>query len=120
MAQSTAHDIDHKGLISSFLVKLSDISFVDTSDAVQYKFLANNLDAQLFHDLVFDKHKSIFTIRGIEIIMEIKNGFSNAQIADNLKISKFTVETHRKKILKKSNAHSADELLLFCRKNGII
>lgn len=120
LAQSTPYSIDSEGLIASFLVKVSNISFVDSSDAVQYKFLANGLDTMLFHDLVFDKHKSIFTPREIDIIKEIKNGLSNIQIAENLQISKFTVETHRKKIMKKSGCHSAKELLLFCKKNGII
>ena len=120
MAQSSAHSIDQEGLISRFLVKLSDISFIDMTDAVQYKFLANGLDTELFHDLVFDKNKGIFTPRELEIIKEIQKGMSNVQIADNFRISKFTVETHRKKIMKKSDAHSAEELLLFCRRNGVI
>ena len=120
LAQSTPHSIDSEGLIASFLVKLSNISFVDTSDAVQYKFLANGLDTQLFHDLVFDKHKAIFTPREMDIIKEIQNGLSNIQIAENLRISKFTVETHRKKIMKKSGCHSAEELLKFCKRNGVI
>ena len=120
MAQSSPHNIDGQGLISSFLVKLSDISFVDTTDAVQYKFLASSLDDELFHDLVYDKNKSIFTPRELEIINEIQKGMSNFQIAENLKISKFTVETHRKKIMKKSGSHSAEELILFCQRNGIL
>ena len=120
MARSSPHSIDAEGLIASFLVKLSDISFVDTTDAVQYKFLASSLDEELFHDLVYDKNKSIFTPRELEIIKEIQKGISNFQIAENLRISKFTVETHRKKIMKKSGSHSAEELLLFCRKKGVI
>ncbi|MDN3641080.1 LuxR C-terminal-related transcriptional regulator [Lutimonas halocynthiae] len=120
MAQSSPHSIDNQGLISSFLVKLSDISFVDTTDAVQYKFLANSLDDELFHDLVYDKNKSIFTPRELEIIKEIQKGMSNFQIAENLRISKFTVETHRKKIMKKSESHSAEELILFCQRNGVL
>ena len=120
LAQSTPYSIDSEGLIASFLVKVSNISFVDSSDAVQYKFLANGLDTKLFHDLVFDKHKSIFTPREMDIIKEIESGLSNIQIAENLQISKFTVETHRKKIMKKSGCHSAEELLLFCKRNGVL
>ena len=120
MAQSSAYSIDDQGLISSFLVKLSDISFVDTTEAVQYKFLASSLDHELFHDLVYDKNKSIFTPRELEIIKEIQKGRSNFQIAENLQISKFTVETHRKKIMRKSDSHSAEELILFCQRNGVL
>ena len=120
LAQSSPYHIDNEGLITSFLVKLSDISFVDTSDVVQYKFMTNDLDAKLFHDLVFEKYKSIFTPRELDIINGIQKGLSNIQIAENLRISKFTVETHRKKVMKKSGCHSADELLLFCRRNGVL
>jgi len=120
MAQSSPHSIDEKGLVSSFLVILSDISFVDRSEAVQYKFQANELNPDLFHNIVFEKNKSIFTQRELEIIKEIEKGFTNLKISENLRISKFTVETHRKKILKKSDCHSAEELLKFCRKNGVL
>ena len=120
MAQSTPHTMDENGLILSFLVILSDISFIDTSEAVQYKFQSQSLDSDLFHDLVFEKNKSFFTPRELEIIKEIQKGSTNNQIAVDLRISKFTVETHRKKILKKSDCHSAEELLKFCRKNGLL
>ena len=66
------------------------------------------------------KNKSFFTPRELEIIKEIQKGSTNNQIAVDLRISKFTVETHRKKILKKSDCHSAEELLKFCRKNGLL
>ena len=120
LAQSSPYHIDNEGLITSFLVKLSDISFVDTSDVVQYKFMTNDLDSELFHDLVFEKHKAIFTPRELEIIREIEKGHSSSQIAKNLVISKHTVATHRKKIYKKSGCYSAQELLQFCRKNGVL
>ncbi len=120
LAQSTPYSIDESGLISSLLVKLSDISFVDSSDTVQYKFTANGLDTQSFHDLIFENSKSIFTPRELDIIKEIQKGQSNIQISHSLKISKHTVATHRKKIMKKSDCHSAEDLLLFCRRNGVL
>ena len=120
LAQSTPYSIDEKGLITSFLVKLSDISFVDSSDTVQYKFMTKGLDTKSFHDQVFANNKSIFTPRELDMIREIQQGFTNPQIAERLGISRYTVATHRKKIMKKSGSHSAEELLLFCRRNGLI
>lgn len=120
LAKSIPYEIDDQGYISKFLVVFSDISFVDTSNVVQYKFMAKGLDAQLFHAKVFEHNESIFTSREIEIIKEIKNGHSSPVIAENLKISIHTVATHRKKIMKKSGCHSSEELLLFCKKNGIL
>lgn len=119
LAQSTPYSIDDKGLISSFLVRLSDISFADSSEVVQYKFSANGLDDESFHNLVFQNSKSIFTSRELDIIGEIRQGHANTQIAEKLQISMHTVASHRKNIFKKSDCHSAEELLLFCKKNGI-
>jgi DNA-binding NarL/FixJ family response regulator len=120
LAQSTPYSIDDKGLISSFLVRLNDISFTDSSEVVQYKFSANDLDEQLFHNLVFETNKSPFTKREFDIIKKIRKGYTNRQIAKNLQISIHTVSSHRKNIMKKSDCHSAEELLLFCKKNGIL
>ena len=120
LAQSSPFSWDDKGLINSFLVRLTDIGFIDPSELVQYKFETNGLDYQAFHDRLFADQKPIFSPRELEVIQEIDKGHSNPQIAKNLVISKHTVATHRKKILKKSGCHSADELLVFCRKNGVL
>ncbi len=82
--------------------------------------MVNGLDAKSFHDFIFENNKSIFTPRKLDIIKEIQKGQSKIQIAEILQISKHTVSTHRKKIMKKSNCHSAEELLLFCRRNGVL
>jgi len=120
LAHSKPYEIDNDGYITKFLVIFSNISFVDTTDVVQYKFMAKGLDPQSFHDTVFEFNKSIFTSREITIIKEISKGHSSSKIAQILEISAHTVATHRKKILKKSDCHSTNELLLFCKKNGIL
>lgn len=120
LAHTQPYEIDDNGFITKFLVIFSDISFVDTSDIVQYKFKAKGLDSKIFHNTIFKKSNSFFTIRELEIIKEIQNGHSSPKIAEILKISSHTISTHRKKILKKSGCHSTKELLLFCKKNGIL
>ena len=120
LAHTKPYQLDDKGYITKFLVIFSNINFVNTSDLVQYKFMATGLDTRVFHDIIFENHKVVFTKREMTIIREINNGHSSTVIADILKISKHTVATHRKKILKKSNCHSTDELLIFCKKNGIL
>ena len=120
LAHSKPYEFDKKGYITKFLVIFSNISFVDTSDVVQYKFMAKGLDSISFHNTVFENNQTIFTSREIEIIQEMNHGHSNSTIAEVLKISIHTVATHRKKIMKKSNCHSSEELLLFCKKNGIL
>ena len=55
-----------------------------------------------------------------EVIAKIFEGISNHEIAVKLNISRHTVATHRKNILFKSNCSDSQQLLLFCKKNGII
>lgn len=120
LVHTKPYEIDKTGLITKFLVIFTDISFVDTSNVVQYKFTAKGLDPKSFHDTIFELNSSLFTSREKAVIKELENGHSSNEIADILKISVHTVATHRKKILKKSQCHSTEELLLFCKKNGIL
>lgn len=66
-----------------------------------------------------EMHK-IFTKRELEIIKYIAQGKLSKEIADTLNIAKSTVDTHRKRILTKSNTHNATELINFCKMHEII
>ena len=55
----------------------------------------------------------IFTKRVLEILKLVIEGKQSKTIADELNIAKTTVDTHRKRILMKSNTHSATELINF-------
>ncbi|AJR04816.1 response regulator transcription factor [Siansivirga zeaxanthinifaciens] len=59
----------------------------------------------------------VVTNREKEIIELIKKGFNSNEIAKKLAISKFTVDTHRKNILKKLNLSSTAELIGYAFKN---
>lgn len=120
LVHTQPYEIDNNGYITKFVVIFSNISFVDTSNVVQYKFVTKGLDPESFHNSVFKNTNTLFTTREKEIIKEIGKGYSSAKIAENLKISIHTVASHRKKILKKCDCHSVKELLLFCKKNGIL
>jgi len=69
---------------------------------------------------VFDKTRNIYldadncynlTKRELEILELIKEGSSSIEIADRLFTSKFTIDTHRKNILKKTNSGNFIELI---------
>ena len=106
-------------MISS-LIKVSDLSFIEDGEVVRYKFVAENLDQEAFKRKIYDSNKDLFTYRELDIIKEIAKGQTSKEIGENLEISKHTVATHRKKIMKKSGCHSVEELLKFCRKNGVL
>jgi DNA-binding CsgD family transcriptional regulator len=114
------YDSDDSGVLRHALVHLSDISFTDSSEVVSYRFRARGLDRDEFHRSVYKDYMELFTPREMQIIRLIEDSRSNEDISQMLEISKHTVSTHRKKILKKCGAHSADGLLLFCRRNGLL
>ena len=61
-----------------------------------------------------------FTKREIDIIKLITKGLTSKDIGEKLSISHHTVDTHRRKILEKSECHNAVELTLFASKNHLI
>lgn len=120
LVHSKPYSLDRNGYITKFITIFSDISFVDASHGVQYKFMSKGLNKKSFHNEIFNPNENIFTERELEIIRGIKKGQTNLQIAQELDISRHTVATHRKSIMKKSGCHSARELLLFCKKEGVL
>lgn len=71
-------------------------------------------------DLSSLQSEQIYTRREIEIIRLLSFGLNAGEIAVKLYLSKSTVETHRKNILRKSNVKNTVELIAQCMKKGII
>ena len=120
LAESTPIAFDIKGLITEFLVKLTNIDFKESNGAVHYKFIHPGLDFEEFHRSIYAETYQLFTDREIQILGLLNRKLSSAEIAQSLGISKHTVSTHRKNILKKANCHSSEELLFYCERNGLI
>lgn len=59
------------------------------------------------------------TKREQELLQLIKTGFTNQQIADQLYLSIYTVETHRKNIMQKLGLKTATELVRFIIQHNI-
>lgn len=57
--------------------------------------------------------------REIEIIRLIKSGMLNKQISTELKLSVYTIETHRKNIYRKLNLQGVGELIQFANEHKI-
>ncbi|PHR49185.1 MAG: hypothetical protein COA32_03805 [Fluviicola sp.] len=64
------------------------------------------------------KENNPFTRREREILQLLEQGKSSKIIADELNISKSTVDTHRRKMLRKVEVNSVTELLNTCRKKN--
>jgi len=120
MRQSNIYENDENGKIISNLSMLSDISFLSTSNKVDWRFDAPGLDQEKFKKYVTKQYIDFFSERELDIIRQLKQGHSSKEIAEKLHISKHTVDTHRRKILAKSNCSNSVDLLNFCNQNGLV
>ena len=67
---------------------------------------------QKAHKALSEKEKTVLSL--------IAQGFSNAEIAKELRISVKTVETYKYRIMEKLNAKKRSELVKFAMENGIV
>lgn len=62
----------------------------------------------------------LLTPREREILQMVAEGKSNKDIANQLNLSVYTVETHRSNMMEKLNLHSVPELILYAVRKGVI
>lgn len=60
------------------------------------------------------------TKREVEIIRQLAKGLSSKEICDILHISNFTVDTHRRNILRKLNINNSVGVVSFAKQHGLI
>ena len=120
LSQSTAFQINKRGIMTHILVKLVDISFLEIPFCVNWYFHAKDLDVDAFRNQIYNAYNDFFTIREKEIIVEIEKGLTSKLIAKKFNISKHTIATHRKNILKKAGRHNTKDLILFCKRRGVL
>ncbi|MFY9309876.1 MAG: LuxR C-terminal-related transcriptional regulator [Bacteroidia bacterium] len=120
LQQGSAFDVDSAGRMISMLYMLTDISFMEQSEKVQWKFTIQGMDQKKFRKQIVKENTSLFSNRELEIIRYLKNGNTSADIAARLFISKHTVDGHRRKMLEKSNCKNTIDLINFCESNRII
>jgi len=62
----------------------------------------------------------LLTSREREVLQMLAEGKTNKEIAAVLKLSVYTVDAHRGRIMEKLNVHSINELVRFAVRNGLI
>jgi two-component system response regulator NreC len=75
---------------------------------------------RLISDRGVEDSYDLLTTREREILQLIAEGRANKEVANELHLSLYTVETHRTHILQKLNLHSVAELILYAVRKGII
>lgn len=112
--------VNSRGMPVLIMIKLRDISFIDTSGMVNWTFEAPGLDLAAFTQSIYAPYKNFLTERETDILREMAKGLKNKQVSLKLMISEHTVAAHRKNIYKKSGCHSLMELVNYCREKGIL
>lgn len=107
------------------------IVFVSSHDHYAIKAIKNNAFDYLLKPVCIDDLKASFerykaefqsnlTKRENEIIRLIAKGYNSKKIGNKLCISHHTVDTHRKKILEKTECKNAVELTLFATNKNLL
>ncbi len=120
LSESSIYEVNDNGIPTKGIAKIQDISFIDSLDVVNWTLHANSLDKKAFKEQIYKAYKDFFTDREKEVILCINKRCTNKQIAQKLNISENTIITHRKNIFKKANKHNTEDLVLFCKRKGII
>ncbi|RYY55540.1 MAG: hypothetical protein EOO09_10000, partial [Chitinophagaceae bacterium] len=112
-----------KGAIQRTFGVHTDISHLKTSGAPVLSILGLN-GAPSYYDVQVEKkfstNTSGLTRRELEIIIQLAEGKSSDQIGKLYGISKQTVDTHRKNLLKKTGCRNSVELTSLAVKKGWI
>lgn len=113
--------------VKGFLLKNSDINEVKT--ALQTVLEGGSyFSSELLQTLVSSlrsksqqhEKQDVLSERETEILILICQGFSNQEIADQLFISKRTVDKHRSNILEKSESKNTAQLVMYAIKNQLV
>ncbi len=112
--------------------------FTKNSDPEQLEFAINSLHKNGYYfglelgtvlreAILWDKQNAkpvanpgLLSQRELEIIKMASSEFSSAQIADKLSLHVRTVETHRKRIMKKTNSKNFIGVVLFTLRNNYL
>lgn len=120
LSQSSPFKENEKGIMTHILVKYTDICFLNHPNIVSWNFNTKNLDEDAFKREIHIAYEDFFSKREKEIISEVALGKTNIQIGEKYNISSHTVATHRKNMRKKAKKNNAEDLIAFCKRNGII
>ena len=113
--------------VKGFVLKNSDIKEVKAALETVYEggsYFSSELLENLVNNLkTIKKDKESHTElseRELEILVLICQGYSNQEIADQLFISKRTVDKHRANILEKSESKNTAQLVVYAIKNRLV
>jgi DNA-binding CsgD family transcriptional regulator len=108
--------------VCTFVVN-TDISHLKHEDTPRMSFIGLEGEPSYYNidfQNIFKPTPQVFTRREKDILKAMASGLTSHEISDALNISKLTVDSHRKNILRKTNARSAGEVIRIAYDNGWI
>ncbi len=117
LAQSAVYFKDNDSNNVSYYTQLTDISFMNLGNGFTWKFEAPALHEEKFKDYVNPNIKNVFSNREMDVLALINKGLTSNAIAAKLFVSKHTIDTHRRKMLKKTGCTNSVDLILYYHKN---
>lgn len=106
--------------MKSFFSILTDISRIKTDTSINFSLYDVESGNILLESKQTQEDRVHFTKREKEILLKIKQGMNSKSIAELFDCSKHTVDTHRRKMLKKTGSKNTMELVNFGIRTGII
>lgn len=126
LQQSKSLTLSEDGKVQQVLGIHTDVSYLNMKVDHKISFIGDGLPSYYslstdddFHPEKLNYH-TLFTAREKEILGNIANGKTFAEIAKILNISPHTINTHKKNILKKTECKNTTELIARCVREGVI
>jgi DNA-binding CsgD family transcriptional regulator len=120
LRQSTVFENCTDGCIKSSFSILSNISCIKEDTGVNLSLIGLESGQIILEDKTDASQLPQFTNREIEILAKVRDGLDSKTIADLLCISRHTVDTHRRKILSKTECRNMLELVQYATRMGVI
>ena len=122
LMQTVTIQTDELGAVIRVIGVQTDITHLKTNNEPSgLSFLGLDGEPSYYNvptDAIFTQTKEILSKREKEILNLIVQGHNSYSIASLLHISKYTVDTHRKNIIKKTNSGNVSELIAKTFQNG--
>ncbi|GGH25402.1 PAS domain-containing protein [Sphingobacterium alkalisoli] len=112
---------DEDGAVLRTFVVHTDISHLKKDNKMQLSFIGMEGEPSYLNVSTvnnYAKKQQIFTKREQEILVLLSQNKKTKDIAEELCISKSTVSTHRKNMLRKTNTHTVLELVSYALSKG--
>lgn len=123
LQQSIVLQHDDSGKIGSTLIIHTDITNIKSDNKSKLSFIGLGAEPS-YHDVAAKEFylpsKELLSKREKEILQELMNGANSEEIAKKLFVSRYTVDTHRKNILAKTNTKNTPELINKIITEGLI